>query len=384
LIDYFPEDYLLIVDESHVTIPQIGGMYRGDRARKMSLVEHGFRLPSALDNRPLNFEEFEKLVRSAVYVSATPGQYELVKSGGEVVEQIIRPTGLLDPVVEVRPATNQVEDLYGEIKSRVSRGDRVLVTTLTKKLAEELTSYFASGGVKVKYLHSDIDTLERVEILRELRQGAIDVIVGINLLREGLDLPEVSLVAILDADKEGFLRSDRSLIQTIGRAARNVNGTVIMYADRQTESMARAIDETTRRRTKQEAYNKEHGITPETVKKEVRASPAPGAATTDEMRQLLKRDRGNRALIAAGAGRAQHGTVVAPIGSIEVTEAVLLENALAASGLKKMPKDQAELERMIANMSEKMKELAKNLEFEEAAKLRDRIKALKQLQMSMM
>jgi excinuclease ABC subunit B len=269
LFDYFPDDFLLIVDESHVSLPQIGGMFKGDRARKQTLVEHGFRLPSALDNRPLRFEEWESLVRRAVYVSATPGDWELEKAGGVVVEQIIRPTGLVDPEVEVRPVRGQVDDLLAEIREREVRGERVLVTTLTKRMAEDLSEYFQSVGVRVRYMHSDIDAIERMEILRSLRLGRIDVLVGINLLREGLDLPEVSLVAILDADKEGFLRDARSLIQTIGRAARNVNSRAIMYADRITGSMRRCLDETDRRRAIQIEYNETHGIIPRTVEKTV-------------------------------------------------------------------------------------------------------------------
>lgn len=269
LLDYFPADFLVVVDESHVTVPQIGAMYNGDRARKMVLVEHGFRLPSALDNRPLRFDEWEEMVPNAIFVSATPAQYEMEKSGGVVVEQIIRPTGLLDPIVEVRPIRGQVDDLLAEIRDRVEKNERVLVTTLTKRMAEDLTDFFLGVGVRVRYLHSDIQALERVEILRDLRLGKFDVLVGINLLREGLDMPEVSLVAILDADKEGFLRSDRSLIQTIGRAARNAQGRAILYADKVTGSMQRMIDETQRRRAIQEAYNRENHIIPQTIIKSV-------------------------------------------------------------------------------------------------------------------
>jgi excinuclease ABC subunit B len=335
LLDYLPSDALVIVDESHQTVPQIRGMYHGDRSRKEVLVEYGFRLPSALDNRPLNFEEWEERVNQLIYVSATPGPYELQKAGGVVVEQVIRPTGLMDPPIEVRPVKGQVDDLLGEIRLRAERGERVLVTTLTKRMAEDLTQYYQELGVKVRYLHSDIDTLERVEILRDLRRGLFDVLVGINLLREGLDLPEVSLVAILDADKEGFLRSGGALIQTSGRAARNVHGRVIMYADVVTDSMKAAIGETERRRTLQAAYNTEHGITPTTIVK----------AIDDVLTSIYERDY---------------------LGVPEPVKAG-------------MPvfRSQAELDAHVAGLEKDMRAAAANLDFEKAAALRDQIRALK-------
>jgi excinuclease ABC subunit B len=339
LISYFPDDFLLFIDESHVTVPQIGGMYRGDRSRKETLVEYGFRLPSALDNRPLNFDEFESKVRQAIYVSATPANYEIEKSGRVMVEQVIRPTGLIDPEVTVRPARNQVDDLLEQIRKRTEKKERVLVTTLTKRMAEDLTDYYQDLNVKVRYLHSDIETLERVEIIRDLRKGVFDVLVGINLLREGLDIPEVSLVAILDADKEGFLRSERSLIQTIGRAARNVNGSVTLYADSVTDSMKRAMDETHRRRLLQADYNKKHGITPQTV-----------------VRSL--------------------GTPL-----VEVYEADYLTVPLAAEqGESYDPKEDP---RLLERLRKQMKQAAASLEFEKAAELRDRIRRIEERELGL-
>jgi excinuclease ABC subunit B len=333
LMDYFPKNYLVFVDESHVTVPQIGGMFRGDRSRKDTLVDYGFRLPSALDNRPLRFEEWTALVRQVVYVSATPSDYELGKSAGVIVEQIIRPTGLVDPDVTVRPVANQVDDLLAEIRKRVTVKERVLVTTLTKKMAEDLTEYYADVGVKVRYLHSDIDIVERMEIVRDLRLGKFDVLVGINLLREGLDIPEVSLVAVLDADKEGFLRSSRSLIQTIGRAARNINGTVVLYADTMTGSMKDALEETNRRRKRQLDYNTEHGITPESVKKEIR----------DILGSVYEADY-----------------VTVPLAAEKKEEYVPARD---------IPK-------RIEELKAEMLEAAESLEFERAATIRDKIKAL--------
>ena len=334
LLDFCPKNYLLIADESHATIPQVQGMQAGDFSRKKNLVDYGFRLPSAIDNRPLKFAEFERCVRQAIYVSATPAPYELGKTGGRVVEQIIRPTGLMDPEISVKPAKGQVDDLLGEIKSRVSKGDRVLVTTLTKRMAEDLTEYYHDLGVKVRYLHSDIDTLERTEIIRDLRRGVFDVLVGINLLREGLDIPEVSLVAILDADKEGYLRSERSLIQTAGRAARNVNGAVILYGDVMTESMRRTVEVTTRRRKLQAAFNREHGITPETIRKGI-------------PKTLYEASEGDYVTVPLAAE-------AAPAYALDGDPGPLLKR-----------------------LDAEMKAAAKELNFERAAQIRDQIKALK-------
>ncbi|WP_324780835.1 excinuclease ABC subunit UvrB [Thiobacillus sedimenti] len=338
LIDYLPKDALMIIDESHVTVTQVGGMYKGDRSRKENLVDYGFRLPSALDNRPLKFEEFEALMPQTVFVSATPAKYE-AEHAGQIVEQVVRPTGLVDPVVEVRPVTTQVDDLMSEARKRIAAGERVLVTTLTKRMAEDLTDYLAEHGIKVRYLHSDIDTVERVEIIRDLRLGEFDVLVGINLLREGLDIPEVSLVAILDADKEGFLRSERSLIQTIGRAARHLNGTAILYADKITDSMRKAIGETERRRAKQLAFNAEHGIVPRGVVKRIK-DIIDGVYDADATRQELKA-------------------------------------AQTAAEYKVM--DEKSLTKKVKKIEKEMQDAAKNLEFEKAAVLRDQLKELKAL-----
>jgi excinuclease ABC subunit B len=339
LLDYFPKDYLLIVDESHATIPQIGGMFNGDRARKTTLVEYGFRLPSALDNRPLNFEEFEARVNQTVYVSATPADFEIEKSKGRIIEQVIRPTGLTDPKITLKPVKGQVDDLLNEIRKRAETGERVLVTTLTKRMAEDLTEHYKELNVKVAYLHSDIDTLERVDIIRDLRMGKYDVLIGINLLREGLDIPEVSLVAILDADKEGFLRSTRSLIQTMGRAARNVNGEVILYAENITDSMRNAIAETNRRRQVQEEYNKKYGITPQSIKKNIQAA----------LRTVYEQD---------------YFTV--PVAAEEAGEYVPTVNLPA----------------LIASLEKQMRAAAKALDFETAAELRDKIRSLRQQEMA--
>ena len=329
LFDYFPKDFLLLIDESHATIPQVRAMYNGDRARKESLVNYGFRLPSAFDNRPLTFDEFEKRINQVIFVSATPADYEKEHSKENVVEQIIRPTGLLDPKIEVKPVTNQIDDLIEQIRKRVEKHERVLVTTLTKKMAEDLTAYLKSLDIKVNYMHSDIKALERMEIIRNLRLGEFDVLVGINLLREGLDIPEVSLVAILDADKEGFLRSERSLIQTIGRAARNTDGTVIMYADELTESMEKAITETNRRRKIQEEYNKTHGITPKTITKSIR----------------------------------------------EAISAVKQEDI----GVEFKMEKEEDVKKAIEKLTDQMLEYAANMEFEKAAETRDKIKELEKL-----
>lgn len=363
LIEYFPPSFLCFIDESHVTVPQIGGMYRGDRARKLNLVEHGFRLPSALDNRPLNFQEFERLMDNVVYVSATPGPYELAKSEGLIIEQIIRPTGLLDPKVEVRPAKHQVDDLLKEIRLRIERNERVLITTLTKRSAEDLTEYYEGLGLKVKYLHSDIQTMERTEIIRDLRLGVFDVLIGINLLREGLDIPEVSLVAITDADKEGFLRSERSLIQTIGRAARNSEGVVILYADNITDSMQKAMSETARRRKIQEEYNATHGITPITIKKKVRES-------------LLDIYGGSTTPAPQPAGRGRGSGVGKSTSKVAAPENVY---RVATEGM-----DPKKLAKEVERLRKKMKKHAESLEFEDAAKIRDEVKRLQMVQLSLL
>jgi excinuclease ABC subunit B len=356
LLDYFPEDFLLVIDESHVTVPQIGGMYEGDMSRKRNLVEHGFRLPSAMDNRPLRWEEFVERIGQTVYLSATPGPYELSKVGGDVVEQVIRPTGLIDPEIIVKPTRGQIDDLMTEIHARAERDERVLVTTLTKKMAEDLTDYLLENGVRVRYLHSEVDTLRRVELLRELRLGEYDVLVGINLLREGLDLPEVSLVSILDADKEGFLRSERSLIQTIGRAARNVSGQVHMYADTITDSMRTAIDETNRRRAKQVAYNQERGLDPQPIRKKI-------ADITD----LLAREDADTQELLAGSGRGLSRGVGPKAPAAEVGR--------HAAELASMPAQ--DLADLIEQLTQAMHNAAEELQFEVAARYRDEVAELK-------
>ncbi|MFD5660077.1 excinuclease ABC subunit UvrB [Streptomyces hirsutus] len=368
LMDYFPEDFLLVIDESHVTVPQIGAMYEGDASRKRTLVDHGFRLPSALDNRPLKWEEFQKRIGQAVYLSATPGQYELSRSDG-VVEQIIRPTGLVDPEVVVKPTEGQIDDLVHEIRSRVEKDERVLVTTLTKKMAEDLTDYFLELGIQVRYLHSDVDTLRRVELLRELRSGEYDVLVGINLLREGLDLPEVSLVAILDADKEGFLRSGTSLIQTIGRAARNVSGQVHMYADKITPAMEKAIDETNRRREKQVAYNRAKGIDPQPLRKKI----------NDIVSQIAREDIDTEQLLGSGYRQAKKdgGGAKAPVPALGAKAARGAKGR--AKGAEPVPTDRpaAELAGEIEELTARMRAAAADLQFEIAARLRDEVSEMK-------
>jgi excinuclease ABC subunit B len=349
LIDYFPKDFLTIIDESHQTIPQISGMYGGDRSRKLVLVDYGFRLPSAMDNRPQNFNEFENITDQIIFVSATPGEYELQKCEGVVVEQVVRPTGLLDPPIEVRPTLNQIDDLLEEIDNRINKGERVLVTTLTKRMAEEMNTYFGRINIKAKYIHSDVDTLERVEILRELRLGIIDVLVGVNLLREGLDLPEVSLVAIMDADKEGFLRNERSLTQTAGRAARNANGLVIFYADKITASMQKTMDETQRRREKQIAYNIKHNITPVTIQKSIDQVMAQGS--------------------------------VLDVKGYDPSNPYAIQNEVAPVSLAAEEEQQyatiPQIEKAIVKTKKEMEKAAKDLDFMEAARLRDKMFELK-------
>ncbi|MFC7587363.1 excinuclease ABC subunit UvrB [Nonomuraea antimicrobica] len=360
LLDYFPEDFVLVLDESHQTVPQIGAMYEGDASRKRTLVEHGFRLPSALDNRPLKWEEFLERIGQTVYLSATPGPYELGRAKGDVVEQVIRPTGLVDPEIVVKPTKGQIDDLVHEIRERAGRDERVLVTTLTKKMSEDLTDYLLELGIRVRYLHSEVDTLRRIELLRELRTGEFDVLVGINLLREGLDLPEVSLVAILDADKEGFLRSETSLIQTIGRAARNVSGQVHMYADKVTPSMERAIDETNRRRAKQIAYNEANGIDPQPLRKKI----------ADILDSLQREDADTDRLL--GGGR-QQSRGKAPVPGLARQAGQAGQHAKAIAG--EMPR--AQMESLVESLTEQMHQAAADLQFEVAARLRDEIKELK-------
>ena len=407
LLDYFPDDFLLVVDESHVTIPQIRAMYGGDRSRKTALVEYGFRLPSALDNRPLTYDEFYNLTGQTIYISATPADYELAESEGVVVEQVIRPTGLLDPVVEVRPAINQVDDLLEQIEDTVDQGERVLVTTLTKRMAEELSSYLINLGIKTAYIHSDVDTLERVEIMRDLRMGVYDVLVGVNLLREGLDLPEVSLVAVLDADKEGFLRSDRALIQTIGRAARNVHSRAILYADNITGSMQRAIDETNRHREKQIRYNVEHGIVPRQIVKtteailgqtsviELAAEQSDSYGLSDSLHSQSGSshfDPANLAGAQIAASPYALNTPAHPNGSHHSSSSRQADNVTAAeqpapygtptNDSKPVQPDgctKAQLRKAIRDTQRKMQQAAKEMDFLTAAKYRDEIRALQDL-----
>ena len=362
LLDYFPEDFVLVIDESHVAVPQIGGMYEGDMSRKRNLVDHGFRLPSAMDNRPLRWEEFVDRIGQTIYLSATPGNYEISKGGGidNVVEQIIRPTGLVDPEVLVRPTKGQIDDLMAEIGTRVERNERVLVTTLTKKMSEDLTDYLLENGIRTRYLHSEVDTLKRIELLRDLRLGEYDVLVGINLLREGLDLPEVSLVAILDADKEGFLRSDKSLIQTIGRAARNVSGQVVMYADRMTASMEMAIDETNRRRAKQVAYNVAHGVDPQPLRKKI----------ADITEMLAREDETTQELLQTWQGTGARGdkSKKAPVPGLSRMHERLQDTAGIPS---------SDLADLVQQLTDQMHTAAAELQFELAARLRDEISELK-------
>jgi excinuclease ABC subunit B len=350
LLDYFPEDFLVVIDESHVTVPQLGAMFEGDASRKRTLVEHGFRLPSALDNRPLKFPEFVERTGQILYLSATPGKYEMAKVAGDVVEQVIRPTGLVDPQIVIKPIKGQIDDLLSEINIRAARNERVLVTTLTKKMSEDLTDYLQERGVNVRYLHSEVDTLRRVELLRELRTGDYDVLIGINLLREGLDLPEVSLVAILDADKEGFLRSSTSLIQTIGRAARNVSGEVHMYADRITDSMAKAIDETNRRRAKQVAYNLERGVDPQPLRKKIADITDLINRESADTEELLSHEKGGAKKVGASAGILDKSSISLP---------------------------RKDLIALIGSLTDQMRNAASELQFEVAARLRDEIKILK-------
>ena len=372
LMDYLPKNALIVMDESHITVPQVGGMYKGDRSRKETLVEHGFRLPSALDNRPLKFEEFEAIDRPTLYVSATPGDYELKKCGGDSVQQIIRPTGLIDPQIDVRPAKGQVDDLMEQIRQTTKRGERTLVCTLTKRMAEELTEYYDSMGMRVRYLHSEIDTIERTELLRDLRRGEYDILVGINLLREGLDLPEVSLIAILDADKEGYLRSIRSLIQIVGRAARNVNGRVIFYGDKVTDSMQRCIDETSRRREIQKQYNEEHKITPETVYSPVQASLHELFDGDFSAPELESPSIKERMLTGARRGRKKRPSKA----EAEKILSDIIPEEFAGREL-----EHHELPKLITALNRKMEEAARALEFEKAALIRDELKELQKLEL---